>query len=219
MGKLIVIEGLDGSGKSTQIEKLKEYLAGEQRAYRQVKFPKYDDESSALVRMYLKGELGGLDDVNTYGASIFYTVDRYASYLKDWGKDYNSDKIVVSDRYVTSNIPHQMSKLPVQEWDEYLHWCNDLEYTKIGLPKPDLVIYLDMEPEVSRRLIDQRNQGDQSKRDIHEADLNYLLKCRTAALYGAKKEGWTIISCCDGDRVYSIEEMHDKVMQVVQTVL
>lgn len=216
MGKLIVIEGLDGSGKSTQIECLASRLAGNNTPFRQVKFPCYALDSSAPVRMYLNGELGELCDVNPYGGSAFYTVDRYASFLSDWGKDYNSDKIILCDRYTTSNIPHQMSRLPQSEWDSYLLWLKDLEYSKIGLPVPSVVVYLDMPPEVSRKLLEKRCADNNQQMDIHEKDLDYLFSCRTAALYAAERENWHVISCCDGDRMLSVLEMEQLVLEKVR---
>lgn len=196
-GNLYVIEGLDGSGKATQTALLAEYLKKNGQSYRQISFPDYDDPSSTLVKMYLGGELGTLSDVNPYGASLFYTVDRYASFCRHWRQDYEAGTVILSDRYATSNIPHQMSRLPKEEWDAYIAWLSELEYQKIGLPRPDAVIYLDVAPEVSRRLISERYAGDESKRDLHEANFAYLQNCRTAALYGAEREGWHVISCTE----------------------
>ena len=156
-GKLIVIEGLDGSGKATQTGLLCRNLAERWgSSFRRVSFPDYDDPSSALVKLYLGGELGGLEQVNAYGASLFYTVDRYASYLRHWGEDYKKGFLIVADRYATSNIAHQMPKLPRGEWDSYLAWLGETEYTQVGIPRPDKVIYLDMAPETSRKLLARR---------------------------------------------------------------
>ncbi|MCI8652553.1 MAG: thymidylate kinase [Angelakisella sp.] len=219
-GKLIVIEGLDGSGKATQTGLLCRSLAEEWgHSFRRVSFPDYQDPSSALVKLYLAGELGGLSEVNAYGASLFYTVDRYASYLRHWGEDYRRGWLIVSDRYATSNVAHQMSKLPRGEWDGYLRWLEETEYLRVGLPRPDRVVYLDMAPETSERLLSRRYQGDESKKDLHEADLAYLLKCREAALYGAERLGWVVLPCCSGGDPYPPEEIAKKVWQAVQPVL
>lgn len=219
MGKLIVLEGLDGSGKATQTALLYSYLMERGTPCKRITFPNYDEDTSALVRMYLSGELGGINEVNAYGASLFYTVDRYGSYLRNWKQDYQSDCIVLSDRYTTSNVAHQMGKLPRGEWEAYLEWLCDLEYNKVGLPAPSRVVYLDMHPETSRKLLSLRYDGDEAKRDIHEANLTYLLACREAALYGAERQGWRIISCDDGTDPYSQEQIAQLVIEAVSDIL
>lgn len=219
-GKLIVIEGLDGSGKATQTGLLCNRLAEEWgKTFRRISFPDYDDPSSALVKLYLGGELGGLSDVSAYGASLFYTVDRYASYLRHWGEDYRRGVLIVADRYATSNIAHQMSKLPRGEWDGYLSWLAETEYIRVGIPRPDLVVYLDMAPETSRKLLARRYHGDESKKDLHEANFAYLQGCREAALYGAEKLGWRVIRCCNGQDPYPPNDIAEKVWQAVLPVL
>ncbi|MEG1687730.1 MAG: thymidylate kinase, partial [Angelakisella sp.] len=212
MGKLIVIEGLDGSGKTTQTTRLYAELLERNIPCKRLKFPNYDEDTSALVKMYLGGELGKLEDISPYGASLFYTVDRYGSFLRNWKQDYLTDCVILCDRYTTSNVAHQMSKLPRGHWDDYLEWLEELEYRRVGLPPPNRVIYLDMQPETSRRLLSQRYAGDESKRDIHEANFAYLVKCREAALYGAKKLGWTVISCCDGNEPYSCDRIEEMIL-------
>ena len=218
-GRLVVIEGLDGSGKATQTGKLYDRLTARDVACRRLTFPNYQSQTSALVKLYLAGELGGLGDVNAYGASLFYTVDRYGSFLQDWGRDYRAGGIILSDRYATSNIPHQMSKLPREQWEDYLRWLDDLEYSRVGLPRPDRVVYLDMHPETSRRLLAARYQGDESKKDLHEADFDYLLRCREAALYGADKLGWRVLRCCDGHNPLPIEVIAGQVWAAVADIL
>lgn len=219
-GRLIVIEGLDGSGKATQTGLLCNRLGEEWgKSFRRVSFPDYNDPSSALVKLYLGGELGGLGDISPYGASLFYTVDRYASYLRHWGEDYRKGFLIVADRYATSNVAHQMSKLPWDQWDGYLAWLEETEYIRVGIPRPGLVVYLDMAPETSRQLLSCRYHGDESKKDLHEADLAYLIKCREAALYGAEKLGWTVIRCCDGKDPFPPGEVAEKVWQAVAPVL
>lgn len=219
MGKLIVIEGLDGSGKATQTTMLHGWLTGNGTPCKRLTFPNYTEDTSALVKMYLGGELGGLDEVGAYGASLFYTVDRYGSYLRHWRDDYNNGLVMLCDRYTTSNVAHQMSKLPTEQWDGYLDWLADLEYTRVGLPAPDRVVYLDMHPDTSRKLITSRYSGDESRKDIHEANLEYLLACRKAALYGAERLGWQVISCCNGSEPYPIEEIADRVRKAVSDIL
>lgn len=216
-GKLIVLEGLDGSGKSTQLELLRSRLSGD-AVY--VKFPAYESESSALVRMYLAGEFGtNPNDVNAYAASAFYAVDRFASFKTDWGKAYLEGATVVCDRYATSNAVHQASKLIGDERDTYLDWLYDFEFNKLGIPKPDAVIYLDMPIEVSQKLMSGRYEGDEGKKDIHERDTAYLEHCRKAALYAADRLGWNVIACADGGNVRTREAIADDVFAAVKAVL
>ena len=201
MGRLIVIDGLDGSGKSTQLRRLCEYLTAAGTSYKQICFPDYDEPSSALVKMYLAGEFGtSPDDVNAYAASSFYAVDRYASYKKFWQKAYEAGTLIIAARYATSNAIHQMSKLPRGEWDTYLDWLNTYEYGLLGLPRPDEVAFLDMPLDIAQRLLSGRYAGDEGRKDIHERDLAYLKKCREAALYSAAHDGWQVIACgADGE--------------------
>ncbi len=216
-GKLIVIEGLDGSGKSTQINILSEKVKEKGLKFKQIKLPNYGGESSALVKMYLAGEFGkNPEDVNAYAASAFYAVDRFASFKTIWKNEYDSGEIILADRYTTSNAYHQMIKQPRENWDDYIEWLEDFEYEKIGIPKPDAVIYLDMPIEISQRLMSERYEGNESKKDVHEANVEYLKACRTAALYAAEKMGWTRIECSLGDNARSIEEIAEDIWQSVK---
>lgn len=220
MQKLIIIEGLDGSGKSTQTQLLEDALKKDNIEYRKIKLPDYDSPSSTLVKMYLGGEFGkSVDSVNAYAASAFYATDRYSSYMLDWKKDYLSGKVIIADRYATSNSIYQMEKLPLEQWDSYLEWSADFEYEKLGIPKPDLVIFLDMPIEVSQKLMTSRYGGDENKKDVHEANVEFLKKCRKAALYTAEKQGWTVIQCSDGEKPFSIEEIHEQIINKVKEEL
>ncbi len=220
MGRLIVIEGLDGSGKSTQLEILAKRLADMGIENKTVSFPDYQSDSSALVRMYLEGKFGSKpSDVNAYAASVFYTVDRYASYKEGWGSYYENGGVVLSGRYTTSNAIHQASKLKAEEREPFLNWLYDLEYGKIGIPKPDKVIYLDMPVKVSQKLLSHRYNGDESKKDIHESDLEYLTACRQAAELAVRVSGWTEISCAQGDEARTVEAISDDVLnEVIKTL-
>lgn len=215
-GKLIVLEGLDGSGKSTQLLELEKALQALGRAVRKIKLPDYEDDSSALVRMYLGGAFGtDPQSVNAYTASAFYAVDRAANYLRKWKADYEAGQIILADRYTTSNAYHQLQKLPREEWDAYLCWLEDFEYGKLRLPAPDCVVYLDMPIDISQKLLLHRYAGDTAKKDIHEADTAYLRSCRTAALYAAQKLGWHVVHCADGDVPRSIESIAAQTAQIV----
>lgn len=220
MGKLVVIEGLDASGKGTQTEILLKRLKENGYDSFGISLPNYDDNSSALVKMYLAGEMGkNPSDVNAFAASTFYAVDRYASFKKFWNKEYNSGKIIVANRYTTSNASHQMTKLSKDNWDYYLNWLFDFEYNKLEIPKPDCVIFLDMPVEVSQRLLLKRYNNDESKKDVHERDVNYLASCHEAASYAAEKLGWTVISCSKNAEPRSIEEISDDVYKAVEREL
>lgn len=189
---LIVIDGLDGSGKSTQLERIRGIVKDAEF----ISFPDYDRDSSALVKMYLNGEFSDTPDgVNAYAASSFYAVDRYASYKQVWEKEYLSGRLIIAARYASSNALHQMGKLPDEEWSSYLDWLEDYEYNKLGIPRPDAVILLDMPVEVSQKLLSSRYGGDEQKKDIHESNVSYLKRCREAALYAAEKCGWSVVSC------------------------
>lgn len=220
MKKLIIIEGLDGSGKSTQVALLQKYFDEHGIAYKKIKLPDYDSPSSTLVNMYLGGEFGkSADDVNAYAAGAFYAVDRFASYKLNWGKDYENGTVILADRYATSNSIYQMEKISEDKWNEYLEWSADFEYEKIGIPKPDAVIYLDMPVDISQKLMTNRYNGDEAKKDVHEVDVEFLKKCRKSALYAAEKQGWKIVSCSDGQNPLLIEEIHNKIVDIVKEEL
>ncbi|MDD6658579.1 MAG: deoxynucleoside kinase [Eubacteriales bacterium] len=217
MGKLIIIEGLDGCGKSTQTALLEKYFQNENINYKKIKLPDYESKSSTLVKMYLGGEFGrNADDVNAYAAGAFYAVDRFASYKLDWGSDYEAGTLILADRYATSNSIYQMEKIDEAKWDEYLDWSADFEYNKIGIPKPDLVIFLDMPVEVSQKLMTSRYNGDEGKKDVHEANVEFLNNCRKSALYTAKKQGWAVIPCSDGENPLPIDEIHNTILDFIK---
>lgn len=202
MGRLIVIDGLDGSGKGTHSKRVTEWLNDRGIPAMRISFPDYESPSSALLQMYLKGEFGGhAADVNAYAASMFFAADRFAGFRTKYQKPYDEGVILVADRYTTSNIVHQMSKLPQEEWDSFIDWLSDFEYHKLELPRPDGVIYLDMLPEISQRLIERRYRGDLSKKDIHELDVDYLKQSRRCALYVAEKLGWRMVPMYDEQQI------------------
>ena len=215
-GKLIVIEGLDGSGKGTQAAELAKNLAAGGAPVRKVSFPDYASDSSALVKMYLSGQFGkDPQDVNAYAASTFYAVDRFASFKRDWGGFYEGGGIVVADRYTTSNAVHQCSKLPQEQWDAFLAWLFDFEYHLLGIPSPDLVVYLSVDPAVSQRLMTGRYQGDESRKDIHEGNLAYLRRSRLVAEYCSSRLGWRQIECCRGGQMRTVEDIQADILALI----
>ncbi len=214
--KLIVIEGLDGSGKGTQSQLVTEELSRRGYNVKKLTFPDYESDSSALVRMYLSGALGSNpDDVNAYAASSFYAVDRVASYLTKWKNDYETCDYIIADRYTTSNIIYQMSKIDKSQRDDFILWCEDYEYNRLKVPKPDVVVYLDMPPHISQKLMSGRYNGDESKKDIHESNMKFLLSCRESALYATQKLNWHHIDCADGDKPKSIETITKQILDIV----
>ena len=216
MGKLIVIEGTDGSGKSTQFKLLVERLQQEARPFKRLVFPRYSEESSALIRMYLGGQFGtNPSDVNAYAASAFYAVDRFASYKQDWGKWYEDGGLVISDRYTTSNAVHQASKEPAEKQDDFLKWLYEFEYDRLQLPRPDLVIYLDMPTDYTEKLMRHREAETNTKADIHEKDMAYLATCRETGRTAAQYYGWKIITCVRDGQMRSIEDIHEEIYRYV----
>ena len=216
MGKLIVIEGLDGSGKATQSRLLCQRLEQQGIGCKKVTFPDYESDSSALVKMYLAGQFGkDPSDVNAYASSLFYAVDRYASFKSKWGEYYNAGGTVIAGRYTTSNAIHQTSKLPESEWADFLDWLYELEYNKVGIPKPDKVIFLDMPVEVSQKLLSGRYQGDEGKKDIHESNVEYLNNCRKAAKFTADYSGWTTVSCAKDGNPRLVEDIAQDILKIV----
>ena len=198
MGKLLVIEGLDGSGKDTQTRLLSERLTAAGVNNTVISLPHYEDDSSALVKLYLGGAFGSRPgDVNAYAASSFYAVDRYAGYKTRWGGCYESGRVILANRYTTSNACHQMTKLPREQWDAFLDWLFSYEYDLLGIPKPDGVIFLDMPVGVSQKLLASRYAGDEAKKDVHERDVAYLAACHEAAAYCAEKLGWITVPCAE----------------------
>lgn len=220
MGKLIVLEGTDGSGKSTQFRLLAQHLAKDGCTFQELVFPQYSQPSSALIRMYLGGEFGtNPSDVNAYAASAFYAVDRYASYKKVWGNFYEQGGLVLSDRYTTSNAVHQASKEPEGKREAFLEWLYDFEYKRLGLPRPDLTIYLDVPTAFTEKLLRGREQNTNTQADIHERDMAYLAACREMGRAAAEFYGWTVIDCVCNGAMRSIEEIHAEIYSHVRNNL
>lgn len=220
MGKLIVLEGTDGSGKATQCAALYEALQKEGILCRKIEFPRYQEESSALIRMYLGGEFGNKpSDVNAFAASTFYAVDRYASYKQDWGAYYEQGGVVLADRYTTSNAVHQGSKLSPEERQAYFAWLFDFEYRMMGLPAPDLVLYLDVPVERTEENMHRREQEMNTTADIHEKDTDYLRSCRVAAAEAAETFGWRCIPCTENGTMRPVADIHQEVLRAVKEIL
>ena len=219
-GKLIVFEGTDGSGKSTQFKLACKALEAESRTFRTMVFPRYKEESSALVRLYLGGRFGSKpSDVNAYAASTFYAVDRFAGYKEDWGEYYEKGGLMVSDRYTTSNAVHQASKLPPEEREEFFRWLGDFEYGRLGLPQPDLVLWMDMPIEWTVENMRRRESDTNTTADIHEVDVDYLRTCYHSAAQAAEFYGWRRVRCVDGQgNLRSMEDIHGEIMELLTEI-
>lgn len=219
-GKLIVFEGIDGSGKSAHYRRVCKHLEEDGIAYNHIVFPRYDNESSALIRMYLGGEFGeNPADVNAYTASTFFAVDRFASYRNDWGKIYDEGGFILSDRYTTSNAVHQGAKLADSELEPFFKWLYDLEYTKMGLPAPDLVIYLDVDVKTSLARMQHRQEKTNTSADIHEKDVKYLENCLRVADKAADYYGWTRIPFMKDGVERELEEKHEEIYSIIKAAL
>lgn len=223
MGKLIVIEGTDSSGKETQTKRLFEKLEEKGLKVKKISFPNYDSPACEPVKMYLSGAFGeDAMKVNPYPVSTMYAIDRYASFKTDWEKFYNEDGIIVTDRYVTSNMVHQASKIKdLDEKKQYLSWLEDLEYEKMGIPRPDLVIFLNMPTEMAVKLMAERKNKitGEEKKDIHERDKEYLKESHANACKIANTYNWKEIKCSDGERIKTIEEIGEEVFSLVEKVV
>jgi dTMP kinase len=217
MGKLIVFEGIDGSGKSTQFSRLCARLAGEGIPFMRLTFPQYREPSSALIRMYLSGEFGeNPGDVNAYAASTFFAVDRFASYIKVWREFYGSGGLVLTDRYTTSNALHQGSKLPAHKRQDFFKWLYDFEFGLMELPGPDIVFYMDIPAEEALDRIRKRQAETAAAADIHERDAEYIRKCWECGAQAAGFYGWRRIACMDGGAARSEQDIHDEIYKILK---
>ena len=220
-GKLIVFEGTDGSGKATQAKLLCETLAQRGIAYREIDFPRYGNPFAEPANLYLHGALGNRPgDVNAYAASVLYAVDRFASYKEDWGGFYEEGGIVVANRYTTSNAVHQAVKCTPEDRGDFLRWLDDFEHNKMGLPRPDLVLYLDMPPAQAVQLLRSREASTHTSADIHELDTGYLAACRDCALLAAQLLNLKVVPCVDSQgSLRSIEEIHQEIWTLTASLL
>lgn len=224
MGRLIAIDGVDASGKQTHTELLAEHLKSLGKKVLRLSFPMYDQESSALVKLYLSGKLGkNAEDVDAYAASTFFAADRFATYRMNWEKDYkDSETVIIADRYVSSNMIHQASKISdFAEKDRFLEWLYDFEFNLYKIPQPDMTVFLDMPPKYGRILIEGRNNkfSGEKKLDIHEQDFTYLEKSYENAKYVAEKFNWQTISCIKGGKIRTIEDIQNDIRKIIMPII
>jgi dTMP kinase len=188
----------------------------EDTPFTRLTFPQYQEPSSALIRMYLNGEFGeDPEAVNPYAASTFYAVDRYASYMKVWREPHHTGEIILTDRYTTSNALHQGSKLPEEKRYDFFKWLYEFEFGLMELPKPDIVIYMDIPAEKAAERIKERQAATGADTDIHERNLGYLRECARCGAQAADYYGWRKISCFKGNAARSEQEIHEEISHIL----
>ncbi|MGN0649690.1 MAG: dTMP kinase [Oscillospiraceae bacterium] len=218
-GRLIVLEGLDGCGKSTQLERVAEHFKQREIPHRVVSFPNYNSPSGQVISEYLAGKIPCEGETGAYAAGSFYAADRYISWSTDWKHSYERGEVILCGRYTTSNAIYQTAKLPADKRREYLNRLYNYEYVLLGLPKPDLVMYLDMPLEVSQKLLSKRYEGDESMKDIHESNLEFMKACRESAYFAAERGGWEIISCAQNGEPKPIEAITEEILSKIRAAL
>jgi dTMP kinase len=222
-GTVIVIEGMDSSGKATQVKLAYKELVNEKYRVMRLEFPDYKSDSSALIKMYLNGKFGeDPQSVNPYAASLFFAADRFASFKSDWEKFYNDGGILILDRYVSSNMIYQAAKIEnKEEREKYLNWIYDLEFKKLNLPVPDIVIFLCMPPKFCLKLNDKRLNkiNGSEEKDIHERNSDYLEKTYEVAVEAAKRYKWEIVDCIDNNAVKSVEKINGEIIRIIENRL
>lgn len=223
MGKLFVIDGTDGSGKQTQLEKLKERFDTEGIDYKSVSFPNYESESSALVKIYLNGELAeDPKEISPYIASTFYAADRYITFKKEYEKYYKSGGIILADRYTTSNMVHQAGKIKDdKEREKFLNWLWDFEFNLYGLPVPTEVFFLNMPTKYALELMENRKNKitQEEKKDIHERNPQHMIDAYNEACKLSKKYNWKEIQCVRDEKIRTIEDIHEEIYQEIKKYL
>jgi dTMP kinase len=220
MGKLIVLEGVDCSGKSTQFRMLCEKLTADGLSFRKLTFPRYSEPSSELIKMYLGGSFGSNpSDVNPYAASTFFAVDRFASYAQDWRGFYEDGGILLTDRYTTSNAIHQGAKIPPEKRGEFFRWLYDFEFGLMGIPAPDAVKYLQVTLDIALRRIRSRAAKTGTEADIHESDAGYLRTCIECGEQAAASLGWTVVPCVKDGIEREREEQNLSIYNIVRAAL
>lgn len=220
-GKLIVIDGADGSGKTTQVKLLVDDLKKNGCNVKTMDFPCYESFFGKMVADYLNGNLGDLKDVDPKLAALLYALDRADQKEKicQW---LNEGAIVVLDRYVESNLAYSSAKVEAGESDSIINWIQKLEYEKFKLPKSDLVVFLNVPRDVSKRLIENREEKGYlkgSKDDIHEKDWHYQQRVLENYLKLAKRFNWTVIECAREGKLLPKDKIFESLERAVSTAL
>ncbi len=211
---IINIEGTDGSGKATQSKILYDYLCAKGYKCKLISFPNYESKSSGAVKMYLNGELGNNYDLNGYQVSSLYAVDRFVTMKNiDVAKlDY-----LILDRYTPSNMIHQSTRIIDRvELDDFLEWVADYEYDRLGLPRPDLTIFLDVPVDISIQFARNRNSlKNGEKKDILEGDEAHLISAYHNAKYIANKFNWIRIECAKNGEIMTVENIASMIRKAI----
>lgn len=219
--KFIVLDGLDGCGKHTQTTALVDDLEKKGKKVLFIDYPAYGSKGCTMVEAYLHGELSDTPDgVNAYAASLFFAMDRYydmkAGVLSKLDDTYD---YIIADRYTVSSAILQASKIEPSKRKEFCDWLFKTEYELLGLPKPDCVVYLTMDRGVSQQLLTKRYNGDDSKKDIHEKDVDFLNRCAETGMWAAKEYGWRVLDCTEGNAVKSIATVHNELCNLLSDYL
>ena len=223
MGKIFVIEGTDGSGKQTQVEKLQARFEKDGINYKKISFPNYNSPTSTLVKMYLAGEFGeNAQEISPYIASTFYAVDRYGTYQKELKEYYENGGIIIADRYTTANMVHQAGKIADDiEREKFLEWLCDLEFNIYKLPKPTKAFFLNMPPEYALKLIENRANKitHEQKKDIHERDKSHIINSYNEACKIVDKYNWYNVKCVENGEIRAIDDMHEEIYKEITKYL
>lgn len=219
MGKLIVIEGsCDGVGKSTQYKLLVDRLIKEsENVITTHHFPSYGTYQGRPVEEYLKGNYGKISDLSPYFVNSLYAQDRAITWITGLKQEYDKGSIIVLDRYTTSSLIYQSSVIEdKKEREEFINYIYDYEYHKLGIPEPDIVIFLHAPFEVIKELKSKRKQNDGIKNDIHERDLAFMKNVSDTSTSIANKFNWSYVECTEEDRMRTIEEIHEDIYKLVK---
>lgn len=221
LGKLIVIEGADGAGKTTQLDLLLKHYTSQNIKTQTLDFPQYTKTFfGRWIGRFLNGEFGKLHEIPPYLLTFPYAADRWQAKdeIKNW---LDSGKFVFTNRYTPSNAVYQAAKLPTEKREEFIKWCFEMEYDVFQIPKEDLVIYLHVPVEVSQKLLEQKGERsylDNGKKDLHEANTQLLSNVESLYLgFCERFSHWTKIDCCMGGQILSKEEIHSRIKEALKT--
>ena len=219
-GKLIVVEGAcDGIGKSTQYQLLKDHLQEDGYEVVSHHFPSYDTVQGRPVEKYLKGDFGKPSELSPYFVNTLYAVDRAITWKESLEKEYNDGKIILLDRYTTSSIIYQSSVIEdIEERKKFIDYICDYEYSKLGIPEPDSVVFLHAPFDMVTKMRNARKANEGLVNDIHERDIEFMKKVYKNAMFISEYLGWDKIDCVNGNSMDSIENIHQKVYKKVKDI-
>lgn len=214
----VVIDGIDWSGKWTQVKLLEKKLLDMWKKIKILDYPRYEEKSSFAVKKYLNGDYW--KDVTAKQASIFYAIDRFDDSF-NLKEDFEKYDFIISNRYVSANMIHQIGKINDKlKRDEFLDWLEELEYWIFGIPRPDITIFLNVTPEMSQKLVLMKDNREYlknwKKMDLHEEDKNHLKNAHTAAMEIVEKySDWVKIDCEENSKMRSIENINNDILKII----